>query len=531
MTKRLLVSAALLTLIFVALTGCGNYSPVISGVSAVPNPVEPGEITAISSNVNDPDGDDLTYDWYCVDQDTHYTAQSFNWNAPLAEGVYDFNLTVSDGRGGVAYDTLVVTVQYQGPPAVILRQPEDLGWTDVTLVWTQSQYPTWKTYQVYMSTSPGVKTYGNLVQITNFPLNRLDTSVTITNLEPGKTYYYAIAVLDSADNKTFSNEVTVTTKYFEILGSANLGGGHGQRLANTGNHIFCATLEQSVKGFNIGGNSIVSGANIPKPVISAEAYDIHISDILHVAFGTGGYHGYFIANPQNPIDTVSADPTTLTTSATAKAVAVYGEGPDVFVGCIDAANNTYTITWLEVSVSGASATVRSIDTLQGPPTDIYVDGNYVFVTEGHSGLQIWRWDQNPGTPGDELTPVSLTSINDAAQAVYVSRDLAYVAALSEGLLVFDVSNKNYPYEASHWVDTDKGNQAFGIYISGDIVYLADGKFGLRVINLDEPTKPEYLGTLEIGSEIHDVWVTKQSATTTKAILTDWFNAIYMVEWE
>ncbi|TKJ40146.1 hypothetical protein CEE36_09810 [candidate division TA06 bacterium B3_TA06] len=536
MAKRFLVSAALIAVIFVALTGCGNHPPEIAGVTASPSTVEPAEETNITCTANDPDGNQMTYDWESVDEATAYMGQSFTWIAPIPDETprtYRFYVTVSDGQGGVAYDSsLMVTVDYAGAPAVTLREPTDIGWTYVTLVWTQSQHPTWKTYQVYTSTSPGVKDNGQLIQIPNFPESRLDTSITIDDLEPGKTYYYAIAVIDSADHKTFSNEVAVNTRYFEILGQTSLGGGHGNRLASISNHIFCAVLEQSVKGFNIGGNSIVSGGNIVKPIPEAVAWDVYrSSNLLHVAFGKAGYHGYLIENPLNPIDTIltGGDVFTLTGSDYAEAVTVYAEGNDVFVGCRDQANQVHTITWLEIDLAGATAYVRGVDTLYDVPTDIHVDGNYIYVTEGNAGLEILRWDQN-AEPDLAMTSVGITSTNDEAKALFVSRDYTYVAAFGEGLMIIDVANKNEPKRAGQW-KADEGNQAFGVYVSGDRAYLADGEYGLRVLDVTDPKTPKHLGTIEVGSQIRDVWVIGQSGASTTAILADWYNAIYMVEWE
>lgn len=533
MTKRFIVSTALVALILVALTGCGNYPPVISGVTAAPNPVEPGNQTLIQATVDDPDGDQLSYSWYSLIEDTTYTAPSFVWLAP-AEGNYPFYLTVSDGRGGVAYDSsLLITVAYAGAPAVTLRGAQDVKTRAVTLIWTSSNYPTWMTYRIYRSNSPDAEVTGDRIQTPNFPLTRLDTTWINTGLEPGRTYYYVVSVVDSAGHETFSNEIETTTESFELLGSQSLGGGHGVRLANVSNYIFCAAREQGVKGFTVNNTGPAPAAVIPAPIAGAWAWDVGIAgNLLHVAWGKGGYVGYDITNPLTPNDTLFFTVLQLTGSATAEARAIFPEGNDIFVGCTDVATQTNTLIWIQVDITTATVTFRGIDTLRDEPTDIYVQGNFVYTAEQNGGLEITRWSQSAATPDLALTYVSITSTNRPANRVFVSGQYAYVAASEEGLVVLDVSNTNSPTQVAQWIG-DEGSSAQGIYFTGQRAYLADGEYGLRVLDITDPLDPVYLGTKDVGNQLMDVWVRSQTTpegTKTQAILADWYDQIHMIEW-
>ncbi len=531
MAKRFLVSAALVAVIFVALTGCGNHPPEIAGVTASPSTVKPDKETNITCTASDADGDLLTYDWESVDEvdeTATYSGQSFTWTAPTPDVTpctYRFYVTVSDEHGGVAYDSsLLVIVDYEGPPAVILRKAQDVGWTEVNLVWTQSTYPTWMTYHIYRSGSPNVEKNGYRIQIPNFPESRLDTTWTDTDLEPGKEYYYAIAVVDSAGNTTFSNEIEVATKNFELLGTQSLGGGHGVRLAHYSNYLFCAVREQGVKGFTVTNTGPNPAATIPPPNndFNAWAYDLVTSgDILHVAFGKAGYMAYDITNPMNP-DSVTIVPAA---DLGGEARAVYALGNLIFVGCTDPATATHTLVFFDRTNPGA---IFDIDTLHDEPTDVQATIGHIFVTVQHAGLEILS--MNPGL--DPVQFVSITSTNDAANRVYVSAPYAYVAASSEGLLIFDVATPTNPTKAAQWKDTENGNDAQGIYSSGGIAYVADGTYGLRIIDINYPRKPQYLGTITIGSKLMDVWVRSQTQPDrTQAILADWSDAIHMIEWQ
>lgn len=87
-----------------------NHGPVITDVTASPNPVALNQSTLITCTAQDEDNDPLSFEWYSCYDGVVYTTQSFNWQAPPIEGDYEFVLSVDDGRGGVAYNTLIVHV-------------------------------------------------------------------------------------------------------------------------------------------------------------------------------------------------------------------------------------------------------------------------------------------------------------------------------------------------------------------------------------------------------------------------------------
>jgi len=523
MAKRFLVSAALVAVIFVALTGCGNHPPQITGVTA-PSLVEPGDEATISCTATDADGDPLTYDWESVDEVTAYTGSQFDWIAPEELGDYGFHVTVSDGHGAVDSASLVIAVGYVAIPAVKLLPPLNTTTREVTLVWNRSDYPTWYEYKLYRSDEQeNARENGKVIASIGYDQGktRNDTIFLDKGLDPGTDYYYVVATIDSSDNMAFSNEIEVTTKSFYLVGTQSLGGGHGVRLANTGNYIFCAARERGVYGFTISPTGPVPGSVIPQPNNNptAYAYDLTISgNLLHVAFGKAGYMAYDITNPMNP-DSVTIVPAS---DLGGEARAVYALGDFIFVGCTDPATTTHTIVFFDRTNPGA---ILDIDTLHDEPTDVQATVGHIFVTVQDAGLEILS--MNPGL--NPVQFVSITSTNDAANRVYVSGSYAYVAASSEGLLIFDVATPSNPTKVAQWKDTENGNDAQGIYSSGGIAYVADGMYGLRIIDINYPGKPQYLGTITIGSKLMDVWVTSPSLLT-QAILADWNNAIHMIEW-
>jgi len=84
---------------------------------------------------------------------------------------------------------------------------------NATLAWQQSTNSTAVGYRIYYGAASGLYTGVIVVGNTN--------SVTITNLMPGVTYYFAATTYDSVGNEsTFSNEAVFSTATTATLSSA-----------------------------------------------------------------------------------------------------------------------------------------------------------------------------------------------------------------------------------------------------------------------------------------------------------------------
>jgi len=80
-----------------------------------PCTVEVGRTSTLTANASDPDGDVLTYRWSAPQGTLVNPAERQTlWTAPQQEGSVQATVTVSDGKGGTASDT--VTLQVTRPP-------------------------------------------------------------------------------------------------------------------------------------------------------------------------------------------------------------------------------------------------------------------------------------------------------------------------------------------------------------------------------------------------------------------------------
>jgi outer membrane protein OmpA-like peptidoglycan-associated protein len=80
-----------------------------------PCSVEVGKSSTVTADAQDPDGDTLTYRWTAPNGTLANPAErSTLWTAPMQEGTVPVTVTVNDGKGGTASDT--VNIQVTRPP-------------------------------------------------------------------------------------------------------------------------------------------------------------------------------------------------------------------------------------------------------------------------------------------------------------------------------------------------------------------------------------------------------------------------------
>jgi len=113
-----------------------NVAPTITGVTAIPNPVNEGASTTITVNATDPAGDNdpLTYSFDC-NGDGDFTdsgevsGQSTN-SHPCTfpdDSVHTVNVSVDDGDTGVTTSSVDVTVNNVAPFGIVIASPDTVN--------------------------------------------------------------------------------------------------------------------------------------------------------------------------------------------------------------------------------------------------------------------------------------------------------------------------------------------------------------------------------------------------------------------
>jgi hypothetical protein len=94
-----------------------NQQPTLSSVKATPDVLDEGASTTLAVTASDPDGNPLTYSWTQTPSTpagrfSDSTTASPTWTAPslTSDQTFTLQVTVSDGKGGTAQDSVDVSV-------------------------------------------------------------------------------------------------------------------------------------------------------------------------------------------------------------------------------------------------------------------------------------------------------------------------------------------------------------------------------------------------------------------------------------
>jgi len=167
-------------------------------------------------------------------------------------------------------------------------------------------------------------------------------------------------------------------------------------------------------------------------------------------------------------------------------------------------------------------TVASLGNLK--VTGVAQDNNYLLVSLGDfmnttpAGLAIFDVT-NPVAPV-LLDRWDSASFDNGSSSVIWQGNYAYLSAMSKGVVILDISNKNNIQFVSQIIpDTMFGPQSFvyharGLYISGDTLLVADDNGGLRMIDVSDKHAP-----IEIG---------KYMNSSISTLAAGYYNHVYRI---
>ena len=95
-----------------------NRPPAIASVIADMDWVKPSNSCQLKCEAEDPDGDELSYEWSADGGDISGTGSVVTWTAPDAAGLYNITVVVIDGHGEEKTRMLTVSVALNPPPVI-----------------------------------------------------------------------------------------------------------------------------------------------------------------------------------------------------------------------------------------------------------------------------------------------------------------------------------------------------------------------------------------------------------------------------
>jgi len=127
--------------------------------------------------------------------------------------------------------------------------------------------------------------------------------------------------------------------------------------------------------------------------------------------------------------------------------------------------------------------VLSVSFERGFGNDVFVSGNYAYVTGASSGFYVV--DISDPTKSHIVGSYEVFG----AYGVHVSGNYAYVASPS-GLQILDVNDPTKPFLADSYIGAGATND---VYVSGNYAYVTSMSSGLQVLSISDHTKPSLVG--------------------------------------
>lgn len=95
-----------------------NRAPAITSVMADADWVKPSNNCQLNCEAEDPDGDELSYEWSADRGDISGTGSVVTWAAPDAVGLYNITVVVIDGHGEKDTAALTISAALSSPPTI-----------------------------------------------------------------------------------------------------------------------------------------------------------------------------------------------------------------------------------------------------------------------------------------------------------------------------------------------------------------------------------------------------------------------------
>ncbi len=145
----------------------------------------------------------------------------------------------------------------------------------------------------------------------------------------------------------------------------------------------------------------------------------------------------------------------------------------------------------------SSPSLTSSLSLAGSPSNIFISGNYAYVTSDDNSAELIIIDiSNPSSPS--IIGTYNDAGNEDARGVFVTNSFAYLA-LNGGndLVIVNIANPSAPVFVG---GITLSGSAFEVSVSGNYAYVASSSDNqeLQIVNITTPTSPTLDGTLNLS---------------------------------
>jgi len=210
----------------------------------------------------------------------------------------------------------------------------------------------------------------------------------------------------------------------------------------------------------------------------------------YIANESSGLQIVDISDPYNPQLIGSYD-----TSGQAGGVYVSGDYAYISDG------NSGDLLIFDVS-DPTSPFLKGVFDTASPCQGIFVSGSYAYFC---SGSTLFIVDvSNPSDP-HAVASVIFFDPHD----VFVRGNYAYVSDMHEGLYIVDVSDPTSPKvlgNCRNFVDHRVGGVPWNLYVAGNYAYIADSKLGLQIVDVSNPSSPLLVASCNTPGNAKDVYV-------------------------
>ncbi len=218
-----------------------------------------------------------------------------------------------------------------------------------------------------------------------------------------------------------------------------------------------------------------------------DAYSIALNEaVLYVANGAVGLQVYDISDPLKAPVLIN----TIDTSGLAKNMRIDG---DVLL----VADGTSGLTIYDISDPTNPLIISEFNTV-GDATDLAILGNDVVVADGYGGLSVLDISdlENPILKGYVVTIGSGSAIH-----IDTATDTAYIADYYNGLVIINISNPLAPKIKGHFPIEGDGyfRGCFDMFVEKPYAYIANGKQGLRIIDISDSTNLQQISLTPLTS--------------------------------